>query len=509
MTDSSPSPDRISTPTESPLVLDAIHAWLDDPAQFGVTDELTSLLTHLAKLRNCETDHQHRSATLAKICRRAIAHIEKLLPTLAALSPPTPRKLRQTVRSAQELLRTLAEDLISVSIVEPGPAQDIRESRNAALWHSMNALSLHLLISNLATMPSKGGVWRLLHTAYDSARRLGIETEQASGTPSTARDAYFTAVLLECAQPASLTSRETSFVADYLARHAHLVHLADKPRNISPNSFWIDPERDAPATPSTRKAAPEDAKVIHFDCADLATLIGQQLAALSSGIAPSRIGLGDFAGTPSGRGAMRRLGESLGNPGKRRFPRRRQHYRVVLCAGLENLWRLYSYGVEAKIETSSWMITNESPDGCLIMHVLGDSSGVSVGDIVAIRAETGDRWQVCIARWSQSENQEHLEFGLQILAPSAVPAMLAAPRESSSMHDHSRPQPVLVLPRVPPLRLDELLVTPSGLLAEQPSHLVLVVEQGNIEVREVRNTRLSEQNGLIEVFTIEPEGDQP
>lgn len=144
--------------------------------------------------------------------------------------------------------------------------------------------------------------------------------------------------------------------------------------------------------------------VINFNCDGLASLIRKQLAALRSGVAPERIGLPDFAGTPSGRGALHRLAESLENPGKRRFPRRRQHYRAVLCAGLQNLWNLFSLGDAANVETSNWMITNESPDGYSIMHVFGSTLGTSVGDIVALRPESGSKWQVCIIRWADRKS---------------------------------------------------------------------------------------------------------
>lgn len=72
----------------------------------------------------------------------------------------------------------------------------------------------------------------------------------------------------------------------------------------------------------------------------------------------------------------------------------------------------------------------------------------------------------------------------------------------------SNPQPVLILPKVAPLRVDELLVTPSGFLDERPEHLVLVIEQENLEIREVRNTQLNEQTAHIEVFLIEPDVSQ-
>ena len=87
--------------------------------------------------------------------------------------------------------------------------------------------------------------------------------------------------------------------------------------------------------------------------------------------------------------------------------------------------------------------------------------------------------------------------------------MLFTPPQNRTDQAHPRQQPALILPQIPPLRLDEMLITRSGLLEEQPAQLVLVVEKGNIEVREVRSTRLNEQNGQIEVFSIEPDGELP
>ncbi|MFT3847803.1 MAG: hypothetical protein QM739_03750 [Propionivibrio sp.] len=495
--------DPIAAPTASSSALDTVLGWLDkQPAQLGATDELATLLNHLMILQRHPADHQRTLDALAGIYSRSIAHVEKLLPSLVALSLPMPRKLRLSIRGLQDLLRALAENLVSHSA---RITQEGQEERATALWRSMHALSLHLLLSNLAAAPASAGIWRLLHTTYERASKLGIASECPAGSSCSTGELYFAAILLACAQPAAFTSREISFVADYLSQHADLARLVDNPADVSDGSFWIDPMRDAAATPCSRRVAPENTAVIYFDCSRLAALIRKQLIELKSGILPSSLGLSDFAGTPAGRGALRRLTEFLGNPGKRRFPRRRQHYRAVLCAGLENLWNLFSKRADAKIETSSWMITNESPDGYSIMHVLGDSSEVSVGDVVAIRAETADKWQVCIARWAQSENQEHLEFGLQILATDAIPALLAVTAGNTQRHS----QPVLILPHVPPLRVEDMLITPSGLLEEQPTRLVLVIEQGNIEIREVRNTRINEQNGLIEVFSIEPDEAMP
>ena len=506
MTHSLPNANVTAPHADSPEEFRAIAAWLDRPAQPNLADELEELTARTIGLRACDIEDALRTETLGRIYCRAIVDVEKLLPTFAELSFPTHGKPRPTKRSLQELLHEIARDLISLSMIVSAPT--LTECRKTALWQAMHALSCHVLISNLAAAPPKAGVWQLLHTIYQLASKQGIARLRPAEASSTYQDLYFATILSACGLPASFSPRETRFLADYLLLHSSLVTLVDKPDDVPISTFWIDTASDMSATPCSRKAAPLVGQVIYFDCGSLATLIRKQLAALRSGLRPEGIGLDGFARTPAGRGCLRRLAELLGTPGKRRFPRRRQHYRVVLCAGLENLWRLFGQEARAEIETSSWMITNESPDGYLIMHVLGKASDVSVGDIVAVKAEDGDKWQVCITRWARSENQEHLEFGLKILAIDAIPAMLASTTEREERPRSSNPQPVLILPKVAPLRVDELLVTPSGFLDERPEHLVLVIEQENLEIREVRNTQLNEQTAHIEVFLIEPDVSQ-
>ena len=502
MTQPPPNAHSVTQQADSLTKLRAIGVWLEGSAQPNLTDELEALMSRELELRACDIEHALRSEMLGRIYCRTMVNVEKLLPALTKSSFPPPRKLRQTTQTLQDLLYSVAEGLTSSCMIEATP--EARERSETALWQAMNAISYHLLISHLAAMQTKGGVWQLLHMAYKRASDQGIASQRPAGTSSSYQEIYFATILAACSQPASFSSRETRFLADYLLRHSSLVKVLDQSERVSTSTFWIDSKCDAPATPCSRKTAPPETEITYFDCDHLATLAVKQLAALRSGLRPESIGLDGFAGTPAGRGSLRRLVGLFQNTGKRRFPRRRQHYRAVVCAGLENLWRLFTQGSDLGIETSSWMITNESPVGYLIMHVLGDSSDVSLGDIVAIKAEDGDKWQVCITRWARSENQEHLEFGLQILAISAIPA-LASTTEGKERLCNSRPRPALILPKVPPLRIDDMLVTPSGFLDEQPTRIVLVIEQGNIEVREVRNTQIDEQTAHVEVFLIEPD----
>ena len=58
---------------------------------------------------------------------------------------------------------------------------------------------------------------------------------------------------------------------------------------------------------------------------------------------------------------------------------------------------------------------------------------------------------------------------------------------------------------MPPLRNGLALVAPTGQLKEKENRLIVLVEQDNIEIREVRPTALTEQTSSIEVFSVEPD----
>ncbi len=502
MTDSLSDSERIEANTFSQEGVREILAWLDAQQPANANDSLAPLHTHLARLRTSQATPKQRSAVLERLYTRSISVVATVLPSLTDVSLPIPRKTRQLIRSLQDLLRGLAEDLLAtLNIVDGHMAGGLRQPPDLTLWRSLYALAQHLLISNLASSPAGVGIWQQLHRTYNTALHLQISGNQPDGASSSLHNVYFSAILLGCAQPASFTSSEVNFVATYLKTFADQIDFSNNTASTTPALFWIDPTRDAPAVASARKTAPPETPVYYFSCDRLAALLRKQLAALNSGDSPPQINLPVFSGTPAGRGVLRRLITYWGEPGKRRFPRRRQNYRAALCAGLDSLWHLFQDGEATTIETSSWMITNESPDGYAVMHVSGKIAGLSVGDVIAIRTESGENWQIGIVRWALSENQEHMELGLQILATHAVPALLALPSEST---DRSRLS-VLILPKIRALRSTELLVVPSGALDNQSRNLILVVEKDNIEVREIKCTRLDEQNSQIEVFSIEPD----
>lgn len=455
---------------------------------------------HLHLFGSTEEPLPQRARILDRLYMRGMAAIERLIPDLVETPVPIPGKSRQAIRAMQDVLYALAEHLLDLHDRDTLGQKGSGIAPDLTLWRVLRALSRHLLIGSLTASPPGTDIWRKLHQTYDLARQQGITRNTPDGAARPLQDEYYAAVLLGCAQPASFTALEILFLDTYLERFSSQIDSnRDKP-DRNPVMFWIDPARDAPATPCSRKPPPQETPVRYFSCGRLATLLANQLEALDAGTDAKQLALPDFAATPAGRGVLRRLSVHWGDPGKRRFPRRRQNYRAQLCAGLNNIFQLFQKK-PIPAEASNWMIVNESPDGYSIMHVSGKTGPITVGDVVALKTETGDNWQLCIIRWVLSENQEHLELGLQILSARAVAAHLALP----SGTDGNVCRPVLVLPATPALRPEESLVVPSGMLADHSKNLVLIIEKDNIEVREINAGQRGEQNGLIEIYAIETE----
>jgi hypothetical protein len=481
-----------------------ILQWLESPMAPHPAEELPSLRAQVKAWHEVGGSPQQRALALNGLYERSSSVVAALLPELTELLLPIPRKSRRLVRSVLDLLQMLADDTLEmVEGVAPHDTSDRHQAPDLALWRSLRALAQQLMISHLIASPAPTGAWQQLHQTYALARSRHLEATTPRGQTRKLQHIYQAAILLGCAQPASLTAREVVFLAAYLERFAGQIETlsAEAAAAAAPGTFWVDPTRDAPALPFSRKLAPSTAPLEYFSCAGLGLLLKTQIAQLNAGTSAEEIGLPELASTPAGVGVLRRLAGRWSDFGKRRFHRRRQGYRAVLGTGIEGLWHLSKEGDTAAVELSSWMVTNESPDGYAIRHVSGKISTVSVGNVVAVRTGDEKNWQICLVRWAVSENPEDLELGLQILAPKAVPAILARPVDGEGT-EHLR---VLVLPEIPSLRPSQLLIVASGALTQSSGKLLLVIEDENLVVREVKSIGIDEQTGSVDILAIQPD----
>lgn len=496
--DRSPQPDD---DTETLTDLRSLLDWLANPPTGLAESELTSAQAHLAALRKAQIAAHLRRKLLDLLYNRTRGIILHLLPDLAAAFLPLSPQVRHLARAIQDVLLSLAEDYLNtLNDDDESSTKELHSPLKRTLWRVLDALGCHLLVSHYVAAPTATGVWKMLHCAYRTAVQRNVADSVVRGAEGTPTDIYLRALLLSCAQPASFTSREIELVAGYIRRFGNRATiLAAGNATAAENAFWLDPERDAPPTAAQRQ--PARAGMLHFSCDQLAELAAEQADALEAGVSADKLDLPEVATTPAGCGIIRRLAHYWGRPGKRRFPRRRKSYRAEICIGLRSVWQLLRDERAIAGELSNWMVTNESPDGYALMHVSGKTASLAPGDVVAIHSENVPGWQICITRWALSENPEHLELGLQILAVSATPAVL----DCGAGMPEGTLQPALILSELPPFRPTETVIAPTGTASAGRRQMALHVGRDHPEVRDVFATHLDEQTASIEIIAIRPD----
>ena len=482
-----------------------IIEWLTSAHGQAKPEDVDILRRHLDLLRTADIPAAQHLQLLDFLYDHSNKVIADFLPGLHDISLPVSRKARQEIRNIQALLETQSQDYLDTlkKLLDP-QLETHNRAAGIAMWRSINGLATHLLISNLAAAPAEVGIWQLLHTAYRTARLHNLTDQRVPRQALSLEQVYLACILLASSQPATFSSLELEFIVEYIRLGVDELSLSEEFPEGCKGVFWIDPDRDVPANPAVRRTPAVEVPLLwYFSCDAIALGARNHLESLRKGYPAHQLGLPPFADTPAGHGILQRLAERWGKPPKRRFPRRRHSYRATLYSGLETIWSLLHAPEDKMATASQWMVTNESPDGCAMMHVSGKTTQLRVGDLVAIRAEPESEaaalnWSVCIVRWGISENPEHIELGLQILAPTAHPAILSLSHHGKENEKTS----AILLPEIPPLRPHEALVVHTGVFPEQSEEFTLVVDSAQVKVRELHTTGISEQTSSIEIFSV-------
>lgn len=490
-----------SSPTESQIKgilewLALVHGRLGD-------DDAERMQQHLMTLRDASIPSGQRIRLLDLLFGHTKRIVEAEWPRLRKTTLPVPRRLRQRTRTLLALLELLTQDYFNTlaELFDPDQAAP-KSSPHNSLRRATCAICWRITIAQLIAAPPAPGVWQQLHGAFNKARHFKVETLAGPQGEPSIQTMYLRTLLVAIAQPASFSSPELEFIRRYVELCTPLPALSTTAPAQSSGLFWADPDKDFPAHALIRRIPGADATTIYIPCDEAAAAARQHRTQLASGGKPEALGLSSSDLPPNATGILQRLSRLWGSPARRRFTRRRQSYRASLCIGLGNLRQLIGQP-EIDHPVSEWMVTNESPDGYALMHMSGQTGTLSVGDIVAVqpqeRTDEAGTWHVCIIRWAQSENPEHLELGLQILSSQAIPAEVAAP--GSALPGKVA---ALVLPATPPLRPTQLLVVPNGTLQEGANNVVVLMEGGKLGLQEVDATGIDEQTAQIEIFKVSP-----
>jgi hypothetical protein len=440
------SATRIDATT--PIPLTAVLHWLEQPeGDAGV--ELAAIPTLLPTLlTSAELTPAQRREILELIQLRSQRCLDRLFPELENAPLPAPPALRQRVAQAQQALAALAAALSEA--IHSG-------DRASALDAAARCLQLHLELGAYVAAPPTPGIWLRLHELQRQARLAGLRLRP-----------YYAAQLLACTQPASLSPPELSLLRTIIAT---LNSLPDTPDHADPaytGLYWIGADRDEGATALARRPPPPETPVQWFACDRQAVSLTAIADALANGKSPAIFQLPDFAATPAGLATLRRAVRCWDTPPKRRFQRRRQNLRATLVIGLDAVRHTLRHG-QPPADAGLWMITNDSPDGCGAMHISGPTGTPATGEPVALRPHGGDNaWQLCVVRWTLSENSAHLELGLQRLAIGAHPAEIVTPSQRT---------PAVAF-TLPPHHTPALLTVAGALPEEGMDDAVLLQQHG-------------------------------
>lgn len=500
-----PQSDDLFTEQRVEQILD----WLAGPQAADPLEDLAPLRAHLVSLSEAQISGNQFHRILDLFYARAQKITVDLKPHLRDVSLPLPRQQRQIAQGLSDVHQMLARGYQRVlADVEQRRVRNQRRNPSRITGRAMKSLADEFEVAALVAAPVPPELWHSAHQLYREAR---IEREaDAMGVvqPPDAEQTYREMLALATVQPESLSAHEVEQTATYLAQFAAVAEIREAPpAEPDPSLFWIDPNRDTPPLACARKTPPAGAKgLLYFSCARLAALTAEQLKALERGTPPEELHLPPEAADPAYHGLLRRMQQRWTEPTKRQFPRRRNNYRVQVCIGLNALWNLLdrSTGSHANINPgenaiTDWMVLNESPAGYALMHVAGDVEELRNGSALALRTADSQSWQICIVRWMSSENPEHIELGVQVVAPGAVPIRVAF----RNAKQPRQPLPALLLEPLPALRQNPAILAPTGSCRSR--RFVMVSGEGKTYVAQGRMISLDLQTACVEVFQFEPD----
>jgi hypothetical protein len=142
--------------------------------------------------------------------------------------------------------------------------------------------------------------------------------------------------------------------------------------------------------------------------------------------------------------------------------------------------------------SKNWLIINESAGGLALAKDPKTDAHMRVGEIIGLRPESSEAWNIGVVRWVSSENPDHLQLGAQMLAPTATPVLVRPVIASVG----TLFQPALVLPEIPALKQPSTLLALRG--SYQPQREFML--EGLGRPQNVRATKLLEQTATFDLF---------
>jgi hypothetical protein len=497
----------------------SVRAWLDALPPSRPVDAANALFERVHRANRTAIHPDERLEFLRTI--RPFA--EMVVDELSHLCERATLPLTDRAREALNASRTLATELslaCRVAAVENTGrllAFGARRRIPALLVQAADWMAAVLVASYRTYTPLPPGTWRQLHEIYLFAEEGGFaanEIEEELGRSVQA--AYCQSLLLSLADPYRLRPAETDAIvaAAGSAMDAATITRA-APRTPTAAHFVVD--SDADRGPRVAGGAPtRGASMRVLDANAVIDRLRARRAALRDVPASS-----SKARAATDEAALiDKLLALWGDPPRRGFRRGASQSSVAICVGLAAVRHFVAK--EALDEAAQadairrgitmpllaiaddeapeahpvleWDIVDEGAGGLKVRR-MHPRQVVSVGEIVGIRMLGRPRWIVGVVRWMSTSEDGALDFGLQFLAPGAIPVWL-----QPTITAMPQARPGLLLQGAGDA--DDVLLSPPDTFSEMREFEVNRVGDGTSCVRAMS---LIERTGRFELFAFSEE----
>jgi hypothetical protein len=499
-------------------------AWIESLPLTKTLQSGRQVCDHLGALNRARIPADER-LELMEIYHPVLATLLDELEHVFGYSPlPLPTKQREAFDLAHNLANECAYGYKHCILEKTNKliAFGTRKALPLPIYRTMGLLRQLLVQSYKTYYPVAVGIWQEMNQlyAYCEEQAMLAETPDPEMNASI-QDLYMDAVLLSLADPYRLMQREADKVLDLLAQNRGLAALGPKPPDdTDPNRTFIvalDSDR-APRLLSNALKDPAGQVLRALDIGRLLERLKQRpqtQAGRSEVPAKSRT-------THDATDLIGRLARLWGDPPKRQFRRNSAETSVALCSGIKAIAYFAELGekeeppVEAasirsgttlpllKIPTDpisrqvgveEWIVLNQSANGLRLHREPGGNGGITVGEAIGVRFIGGRGWNIGVVRWLNMLENNDLEFGLELISPSAHPIQI-----EPTIASNGRAQAALQLPSM--IQDDEtesLLTFPDTFSDLREFEL----DDGG-ESRLVRATTLVEKTSRFDLFQFTP-----
>ncbi|HMK14575.1 MAG TPA: hypothetical protein VK460_06135 [Burkholderiales bacterium] len=498
-----------------------IKTWLEALPLANIVEASRSVSDALIALNRTPLD----SDTRLKLLEFYTTAINNLVPELqhkyTMVTLPLTEKSHQAANLARRLYVELAYGY-KIVLLERLEKKHIRLGGlhlPLLIQRAMAALSKALCAFYHTYSPTPQGMWSEIHQLMQLALQRKLHDEPVDRGRNSVSETYKQTLLLALANPYKLMQGEVDKVAEYLVQYGNLAKLYPVQATLGTlGVFLIDLDSDAP--PKSLEQKDGETKMhnhILLSTDVLVSTLNEQIAKLESGRAQKALNLPDHANQASYLNLMRRLLKDWTFMPKRKFKRMANNNVIEICAGLRAICHFVASQPEAaelntldfsidagstspsagkselvQFGTSKWSVTNESAGGMGLNCISGITQPIRIGEIIGLRSEDSQNWNIGVVRRVFSDYPEHLELGVQMLAPAATPIIIkpvvAGPKETF--------QAALLLPEIRPLQQPATIVAAPATFRSKLEYLIY---QNNV-VSHVRAMQLVEQTASFDQF---------